>query len=225
MSGKTIQIVHDSESFNCYFSTRGENRSGIIVLHAWWGLNDFFRNFCDRLAGEGFTIMAPDLYGGHIASTVGQAEVLCSKLDRNEAFGKINATLDYFLREGQLRGGKLGVVGFSMGGYFALDLTLMRREVKAVVIFYATSPTRQWNRSGASYLGHFAEKDPYESAADVVDLEKSLISAGKNAKFYTYPGTGHWFFENDRQDAYNSTASDLAWKRSLEFLRTTLSEN
>ncbi len=224
MSGKTIQIAYNSEAFNCYFSTRAKNRPGVIVLHAWWGLNDFLRSFCDRLAGEGFSTMAPDLYGGHTASTVGEAEDLSSKLDRKEAFRKINATLDYFVPDKQLLGGKVGTIGVSLGGYFALDLSSAREEVKAVVIFYATSPTREWNRYEASYLGHFAEKDAYESATDVLDLEKSLKSAGKSVQFYTYPDTGHWFFESDRRDAYDPAASAVAWKRTVEFLRTTLGD-
>ena len=222
MSGKTIRIVHYLDAFNCYLSTREKNRPPIMVLHAWWGLNDFLRSFCDRLADEGFSTSAPDLYGGRNASTVKQAEDLSSKLDRKEAFGKINATLDYLLGEQQLVGRRVGVIGFPLGGYFALDLTSARGEVKAVVVFYATSPTRQWNKSEASYLGHFAEKDPYESTIDVLDLEKSLKSAGKHVRFYMYPNTGHWFFESDRRDAYNPEASTLAWKRTVEFLRTTL---
>jgi len=224
LSGKTIQIYYNSDAFNCYFSTSGKDRPGVVVLHAWWGLNDFLRGFCDRLAGEGFSAIAPDLYGGRIASTVGQAEDLSSRLDRKEAFQKVNAALNCVIAEKQLQGGKLGAIGFSLGGHFALELSLTRGEVKAVAVFYATSPTRQWNHSEASYLGHFAEKDPYESAADVLDLDNSLKSAGKTVKFYTYPNTGHWFFESDRLDAYNPVASALAWKRTVEFLRTTLGD-
>ena len=225
LNGKTIQIGHNSEAFNCYFSTPEKNRQGVMVLHAWWGLGYFLRSFCDRLAGEGFSTMAPDLYGGRTASTVEEAEDLSSRLDRKEAFRKINATLEYFAPDKQLLGGKVGVIGFSLGGYFALDLSSIRGEVKAVVIFYATSPTREWNRSEASYLGHFAEKDPYESATDVLDLEKSLKSAGKTVKFYTYPNTGHWFFESDRRDAYNPESAALAWKRTVEFLHATLDDS
>ena len=220
--GKTIQIAYNSEAFSCYFSTRGKNRPAMIVLHAWWGLNDFLRNFCDRLASEGFSTIALDLYGGCTASTIEQAENLRSKLDRKEAFRKINATLDYLLSEKQLLRGKMGAIGFSLGGHFALDLSSTRREVKAVVVFYGTSPKRQWKKSEAVYLGHFAEKDPYESATNVLSLEKKLKSAGKRVKFYTYPNTGHWFFESDRLDAYNRAASALAWKRTVEFLRRTL---
>jgi carboxymethylenebutenolidase len=196
----------------------------VIVLHAWWGLNDFFRSFCDRLSDEGFSAIAPDLYGGRTASTVAEAEDLSSKLDRNEAFRKINAVLDYVLTGKRLHGEKIASTGFSLGGRFALDLSSARGEVKAVAIFYATSPTRRWNKSEASYLGHFAEKDPYESAAEVLGLERSLKSAGKTVKFYTYANTGHWFFESDRPDAYNPVASVLAWNRTVEFLRTALGD-
>jgi carboxymethylenebutenolidase len=222
LSGKTIQIPCDSGSFNCYSRTSGKTGPEVVVLHPWWGLNDFIRSFCDRLAGEGFSTIAPDLYGGRLASTIPQAEELSSKLDGKEAFRKVNATLDYLVRDNQLLDGKVAVVGFSLGAFFALDLGATRPEVKGVVVFYGTSGTRQWDKSKASYLGHFAEKDPYEDPVYVQALEKSLKSAGKSVNFYTYPGTGHWFFESDRQDAYNPEAAALAWKRTLEFLHTTL---
>jgi carboxymethylenebutenolidase len=174
------------------------------------------------LAGEGFLTIAPDLYGGRLASTIPQAEELVSKLDGKEAFRKVNATLDYLLREKQMLDEKSAVIGFSLGANFALELSSTRPDVKAVVVFYGTSGTRQWDKSKAAYLGHFAEKDPYEDQVYIQALEKSLKSTGKNVNFYTYPGTGHWFFESDRKDAYNPEAAALAWKRTLEFLHTTL---
>ena len=224
LRGKTIRIGYNSEMFSCYFSAVGMNRPAAVVLHAWWGLNIFIREFCDRLAGEGFSCIAPDLYRGRTASTVEEAEALRAKLNRKEAFRKINVTLDYLLRFQRPPGGKVAVVGFSLGSHFALDFSSARGEVKAVVTFYGTSPTRQWKKSEAAYLGHFAEKDPYESATDVLSVEKRLKSAGKSVKFYTYPNTGHWFLESDRRDAYNRAASALAWKRTVEFLRTTLGD-
>jgi len=225
LNGKAIKVAFDSSSFDCYFSPSEKGHSGVMVLHPWWGLNDFIRSFCDRLAKEGYSTIAPDLYGGRLASTIQQAEELSSKLDGKEASRKVNAALDYVLRDKHLTGGKIGVIGFSLGAYFALVLSSTRREVKAVVAFYGTPGNVQWEKSEASYLGHFAETDPYESAAVVLDLENSLKSAGKKVNFYTYPGTGHWFFENDRPDAYNPNASELAWNRTIEFLRTTLGKS
>jgi carboxymethylenebutenolidase len=84
LRGKTVQIGYNSEVFSCYFSTVEKNRPAVVALHAWWGLNVFFREFCDRLAGEGFSAVAPDLYGGRTASTVEQAEGLRSKLNRKK---------------------------------------------------------------------------------------------------------------------------------------------
>lgn len=223
-TGETIQITADSLAFSCYISGQGKSNPAVIVLHAWWGLNDFIRGFCDKFAAEGYYAIAPDLYGGRIASTVEQAEDFVSKLDSEEAVRKVIATLNSLLADRQLSSRKVGVVGFSLGAFFALDLGSARGEVKAVVIFYGTSSTREWNNSQAAYLGHFAEKDPYESATFVLGLEKSLKSAGKSVNFYTYPNTGHWFFESDRQDAYNQKASTLAWERTIEFLHTTLDD-
>jgi len=71
-------------------------------------------------------------------------------------------------------------------------------------------------------LGHFAENDEWQSNSGVRKLEKSLNAANRPATFFVYKGTGHWFFEKDRLDAFNLDAADLAWKRTVEFLKTQL---
>ena len=71
-------------------------------------------------------------------------------------------------------------------------------------------------------VGHFAEHAPFVSASGLKDLEKSLRKAGRPATLYTYPGTGHWFFESDRPEAFKAQAAELAWQRTLEFLRGAL---
>ena len=76
-----------------------------------------------------------------------------------------------------------------------------------------------FSASRADYLGHFAENDPYETQANVDSLETSLRRVGRPVTFYRYPGTGHWFFEPDRTEAYNAAAASLAWERTLAFLK------
>ena len=76
-----------------------------------------------------------------------------------------------------------------------------------------------WRRSRAAYLGHFAANDPFEPPASVDALEADLREAGRPVSFHRYPGTGHWFFEPDRSDAFNPAAAQLAWDRTLAFLR------
>jgi carboxymethylenebutenolidase len=192
---------------------------GILVLHAWWGLNPFFKYLCERLAREGFVTFAPDLYHGKLASTIAEAEDLSDHLDRERAGAESSNAVEYLLGLPALTSTNLAVIGFSLGAFFALDLSCRRpQDIRAVVIFYGTRPG-DYAPARAAYLGHFAESDEYETASEVKQLEESLRSADRPVTFYTYSGTGHWFFENDRADAYNAQAAALAWGRSVEFLR------
>jgi carboxymethylenebutenolidase len=192
---------------------------GVLVLHAWWGLNDTLKAFCTRLAESGFVAFAPDLYHGKVADTIAGAETLGKALDANYLQAKADiADATSFLadRVGQA---DLAVIGFSLGAYYALDLAAADPEhIRSVVLFYGTGGG-DFSTSRATYLGHFAENDEFEPPSNVDSLEKSLRNAGRPVTFYHYPGTGHWFFEPDRTDAYNSATAKLAWDRTLAFLK------
>lgn len=194
------------------------NGNGVLVLHAWWGLNDTIKNFCTRLAEAGFIAFAPDLYHGKIATTIPEAETLRDALDVNYLQTQAEiADAARFLYERTNRA--LAVIGFSLGAYFALELSHSAPElVRAVVIFYGTGGN-EFSNSNAAYLGHFADNDPFEPQASVDDLRESLERAKRPVTFYIYNGVGHWFFEADRTDAYDATAANLAWARTLEFLK------
>jgi carboxymethylenebutenolidase len=194
--------------------------SPVLVLHAWWGLNRTIKAFCDRLAEAGFVVFAPDLYHGKVADTIAGAEALGSALDANylQARADVAQAAD-FLNEYSGQNNGLAVIGFSLGAYYALGLANAAPEqIRAVVLFYGTGGD-DFSNSKASYLGHFAENDEYEPPANVDGLEESLRSAGRPVTFYRYPGTGHWFFEPDRTQAYNQAAAELAWERTLDFLK------
>jgi carboxymethylenebutenolidase len=199
---------------------------GVLVLHAWWGLNDPMKAFCSRLANAGFTAFAPDLYHGKIANTIPDAEALGQGLDANYKQAKAEiAEAAKFLSE---RAGKadavLAVIGFSLGAYYALDLAASDPEhVKFVILFYGTGGG-DFSTSKAAYLGHFAEDDEFEPPSNMDALEKVLREAGCPVTFHRYPGTGHWFFEPDRTLAYNKTAAELAWERTLAFLNLAFSK-
>jgi carboxymethylenebutenolidase len=194
---------------------------GVLVLHAWWGLNDTIKAVCTRLADSGFVAFAPDLYHGRVTDQIAEAEALGAALDRNVDQARADvAEAVAFLnkRAGQTDQG-LAVIGFSLGAFYALDLSVNDPEhIRSVVIFYGTGPG-DYTRSKAAYLGHFAEMDQFEPPSNVDSLEEALRQAGRPVTFYRYSGTGHWFFESDRVQAYNQAAASLAWDRTLAFLR------
>ena len=194
---------------------------GVLVLHAWWGLNDTMKTFCTQLAESGFVAFAPDLYHGKVAEDIADAETLGKALDSNYLQAKAEiaeATIFLNERTGQAERGLAGI-GFSLGAYYALDLAAAYPEhIRSVVLFYGTGGG-DFSNSRAAYLGHFAENDEFEPQSNVDELEETLRRAGRPVTFYRYPGTGHWFCEPDRTQAYNQAAASLAWDRTLAFLK------
>ena len=201
----------------------GGSGPGVLLIHAWWGLNIFFKQTCDRLAEEGLVVMAPDLFGGEVAVTVEEAQRLRDKPRREPVNKTLLAAIEQLRSHPAVRGSSIGVVGFSMGAHWALWLAAQRPPlpIGAVVAFYGAR-AGDFSGSQAAFLGHFAQDDPWVSDASLKKLKKTLEGAGRPAELFVYPDTGHWFFESDRTDAYNPQAADLAWSRTVEFLRTHL---
>jgi carboxymethylenebutenolidase len=189
-------------------------------LHPWWGLNETIRSFCTQLAQEGFVAFAPDLYHGKVAATIEDAKSLVKNLDHEHAKADIAHAVSFLMHRATEGSHGIAVIGFSMGAAYALDVSAADSEhIRAVVLFYGTS-SGDYRSSKSEYLGHFAEKDEFESEADVKALEDALRSVGRQVTFYRYMGTGHWFFERDRRE-YAPQAANLAWERTLSFLRKT----
>lgn len=195
---------------------------GVLVCHAWWGLNPFFTGLCDRLAGEGFVALAADMYEGTVVDTIEAAESAVSQLTSEHAESVVAGALDALMARPEVLGERAGTVGFSLGGYWAVWLSIQRPDqVAAVVTFYGAGEG-DVSTATASYLGHFAIADDWEPERWVRALETALIDAGRDVTFHWYEGAGHWFFEDNRPDAYDAEAASLAWERTLSFLRARL---
>jgi len=208
---------------NAYLAIpEGGDVPGVLVLPAWWGLTDFFKGVCVRLAKSGFVALAPDIYHGKTATTISEAKRLRSKLNSAKLNKELDSATDYLLATFAETGGRIGVVGFSLGASWALWLATARpKEVAAVVTFYGTSK-EDYKKAHADFLGHYAEHDEWEPLDSVRELEKRLRAAGKEVEFNVYPSTTHWFFEENQPNAYNPEAAKLAWERTLRFLHTHL---
>lgn len=192
--------------------------AGVLVLHAWWGLNDFFKGFSEDLAKEGFTVLALDLYHGKVAADIDAAKRLRQSWDRQTANEEVKAAVAY-LRERTER--KIGVIGFSMGANLALwAMDNCYKDVGATILYYGTSGGR-FRRTQSTVLGHFAEHDPYARAEQIVALQGHLQAQNIPLTFHVYAGTQHWFAEEDRPE-YDSASAQLAWKRTVAFLNKSL---
>jgi carboxymethylenebutenolidase len=184
-------------------------------------LNEDIKAFCDRLADAGFVALALDLYHGKTASTIPEAEVLRDESDsRYEQNLQEVAEATAWLSEkysGETQG--VTLIAFSLGVWYALERSNADPErILKVVVFYGTRDG-DYSQSRASYLCHFAENDDYEPHENVEAMVQALQQAGRPVTTHIYPGTGHWFFEPSRSDAYNPDAAQLAWERTMTFLK------
>ena len=194
------------------------NAPGVLVLHAWWGLNPFFESVCDRLAAEGFVAFAPDLNEGKVAQTVAEAEQIMSELDSGRKHAIVTASPDYLRGRPEVQKDAFSLIGFSMGAAWALVLASDRpADIRKVVLFYGVGDA-DFAEMKAEVLGDFSDVDEWEPMEGIRAMEANMRTAGLEPAFHIYPQMAHWFFENDRPE-FDPQAAEVAWRRTLEFLR------
>jgi carboxymethylenebutenolidase len=213
-----------------YLAGTGSSGLPVLLLHAWWGLNQDIMDLADRLAGDGFVVVAPDMFEGVVADTIEAAEAHIEAMEEpsDRVLATANLGLNRLLEEPGLTSDRVGVVGLSFGAsYGQWVLPLQRPEIGAVVSFYAgvgfEQPTGPAGEP-VKYLGHFAADDPFEDGdpAEVAPFHEQLTTTDPGSGAYLYPGTQHWFFEPGRPE-YDPEAAQLAYQRTVEFLRAALS--
>jgi len=197
----------------------------VLLLHAWWGVNQTIRDLADRLAGDGFTVMAPDLFDGKVFTTVEDAEAYTSAIEQggggsgglnpDRIMGRVQATLDHLLAHPDVRGDRAGIVALSFGGWYGSQVAAGRSDVAAFVSIYSDVYE---GPGGAAYLGHFADHDQFVESPKAAGMQKPL---GEGSAAHVYPGTKHWFMEPDRPE-FDEEAAGLAYSRTVEFLRANL---
>ena len=194
--------------------------NGILVLHPWWGLNNTIKKFCKRLSNEGYLVFAPDLYQGQITDTIEGAEALSGHLFKNldAARADVANAAQYLSQHKELDNKQIAVIGFSMGAFLALDASnALPNLIDKAVTYYGTYPGH-FQQSTAAYLCHFAENDEFEPQEGVDELMEMFEKANRPVETHQYPGTEHWFAESDRPQ-YNANAAELAWQRTLAFIK------
>ncbi len=207
-------------------SPDGSSGPGVVVIQEWWGLVAHIKDVCDRLAGEGFVALAPDLYHGERVAEPDEAGKLMMALELDRAGRDMSGAVDELAARSSGKG--VGVIGFCMGGGLALMLASQRPDrVRAVVPFYGAAP---WEGAQPDYttltgavLGHYAGHDEWASPELARALVRTLREAGNtDVAIHIYPDSEHAFFNDTRPEVYDAEASALAWQRTIEFLRTRI---
>ena len=208
-----IKLNVNDRQVNAYLANGGG--AGILLLHAWWGLKPFFKQFCDRLAAQGFTVLAPDMRDGQIATTIDEAKALMEK-SNGEFVGDVVLAAKEHLRG--MVSGKIGLVGFSMGAAWALIVAAAEGEqIGATVLFYGNEYA-DYEKITSKVMGHYSDNDEWEPNEYVENTFAEFKKAGVDATLHIYPGVAHWFVESDRPE-YDSASAQLAWERTFEFLK------
>jgi carboxymethylenebutenolidase len=200
----------------------GPGAPAVIVIHEWWGLNEQVRGLARRLAADGFCAFAVDLYQGTLAKDAAQAAALMAALDAKRTLAELHAAVQALLQKAS---GRVGVMGFCMGGAYALATAAHDSEVKAVVAYYGIPKPEvaDVRRIRAKVLGHYASRDEHVSPERVDALQKTLQKAHVTATLYRYEAD-HAFANEKRPEVYAPEAAELAWKRTLAFLHAALDD-
>ena len=218
MSGQEISFDVNGQATKGYLAIPPQAEGpGVIVLHAWWGLNQVFKNLCDQLAAAGFVAFAPDLNEGRIAQTIPEAEQIMSESSFERKQATASALVDFLRARPEVRKEPLSLIGFSMGAAWSLVLAENYPEdIGKVVLFYGVGGA-DFAKIKASILGHFSDSDEWEPLDGIRAMEEDMHAAGLDPTFHIYPELSHWFFEENRPE-FDPQSAALAWKRTLEFL-------
>ncbi len=200
----------------------GRHAPGIVIIQEWWGLNDQIKGVANRYAERGYRALVPDLYRGQIGLDAKEAEHLMGNLNFGDAAGQdIRGAVQHLKSTGS---GKVGVVGYCMGGALTLLSAVFVPEADAAVAWYGFPPLEYIDASKikAPLMGHFAIHDAFFPILQVDALEQKLKDAGVSYTFHRYEAQhafGNETLTNPPIPAkYDAAAAETAWKRTVAFL-------
>ena len=201
------------------------NGPGLIVIQEWWGLTTHMAQVADRLAGEGYVALAPDLYGGATTHDEGEALQLLLELPVDRAARDLGGAVDYLISRDEVVGETVGVVGFCMGGAFALQLAVQEgSRVAAAAAFYPTGYLPDdYAGLQAPVLIHIADGDEINTPTLAEELNEKISVATRTKPEIDHYPAGHAFLnEEDLLGTFDAEQATIAWDRTVAFLRSHL---
>ncbi len=196
----------------------------LIVIHEWWGLDQWVKEQASRFADAGYLALAIDLYRGKSTANPEEAHELMRGVPEDRAKRDLSAAFDYLKSRKDVKAERIGSIGWCMGGGYSLDLALQEPTLAADVIHYghlATDPDNL-KKINAPVLGVFGGQDKGISPEDVKKFEQAMKQLGKEIEIKIYPDAGHAFENPMNKDRYRPEDAADAWKLTLAFLDSTL---
>ena len=196
----------------------------LIVIHEWWGLNDWVKDQASKLSHQGYVALAIDLYRGKVATTPDEAHQIMRGVPEDRAKRDLHAAFAFLASQPHVKKDRIGAIGWCMGGGYALDVALQEPTLAADGINYghlATDP-EALKKINAPILGLFGAQDKGITPDDVHKFGETLDKLGKKIDVKIYDDAGHAFENPNNKDGYRAADAEDAWKRTLEFLASTL---
>jgi len=197
---------------------------GIVVIHEWWGLNDWVKEQAAKLADQGYVALAVDLYRGKVATTPDEAHEIMRGVPEDRAQRDLHAAVEFLKAQTNVNKDRIGAIGWCMGGGYALDVALLEPGLRADVINYGHLATDPGSiaKIHAAVLGIFGGQDRGIPVDDVKKFEQSLKQQGNKVEIVIYPDAGHAFENPNNKTGYRAEDAADAWKRTVNFLASTL---
>jgi carboxymethylenebutenolidase len=196
----------------------------VIVIHEWWGLNDWVKEQASKLAGEGYASLAIDLYRGKVASTPEEAHEIMRGVPEDRAKRDLDAAFTYLQSRDDVKKNKIGAIGWCMGGGFSLDMALQEPQLAADVINYGhlAEDPNELKKITAPILGLFGAQDRGIPPEDVKKFAEALDKMGKKVDITIYPDAGHGFQNPNNKEGYRANDAADAWSKIESFLAKNL---
>jgi carboxymethylenebutenolidase len=222
---ETVTFPSGKETVSGFLATpeKAGRYPGVIVIHEWWGLNDWVKEQTRKIADQGYVALAVDLYRGKTATDPMEAHEL-SRMPKDRAVGDLLAAYAYLSARSDVNGDRIGSVGWCMGGGYSLELAMHQPRLAACVVNYGELPTdpNDIQQIIAPLLGNFGAEDRGITPADVHAFEKSMQTMHRRVDIKIYQGAGHAFENPNNQTGYRPEAAADAWTRTITLLNKTL---
>ena len=226
VDGKAVSYKSGDDTVNgILYTPAGKGPfPALIVIHEWWGLNDWVKQQAGKLADQGYVVLAIDLYRGKVADNPDLAHELMRGLAEDRATRDLRAAYDFLAAQGNVKKERIGSIGWCMGGGYALDTALAEPQLAATVINYghlATEPS-ELKKINAPILGLFGGQDRGITPDDVKKFQQAMEGLGKKIEVKIYPDAGHAFENPNNKQGYRPEDAADAWQRTVDFLAATL---